>query len=125
LCLRKQIRRLRKERVINMKFSVFSDFHYNPGVFYKGTWEDMDFILQRAEAENVDFIIHAGDFCHGPSTVPDFVKHYNEFKIPTYHCLGNHDTDTTSYEETLNLYNMEDGHYYFDNNSKLKFFKKL
>jgi len=99
-----------------MKFSIFADFHYRPGVFYKGTREDMDFILHRAETENVDFIIHAGDLCHGPSTVSDFVKYYNDFKIPTYHCLGNHDTDETSYEETLKFYNMVDGHYYFDNN---------
>ena len=100
----------------NMKFSVFADFHYNPGVFYKGTWEDMDFILKRAEVQNVDFIIHVGDLCHGPSTVPEFIEHYNNFKILTYHCLGNHDTDKTSYAETLKMYHMEDGHYYFDNN---------
>ena len=99
-----------------MKFSVFADFHYCPGTFYKGTREDMEVIYERAKWENVDFIIHAGDFCAGPSTVPDFVERYNNFEIPTYHCLGNHETDFTSYEETLRLYNMEDGHYFFDNN---------
>ena len=99
-----------------MKFSIFSDFHYCPGIFYKGTKEDMEIIYERAKREKVDFIIHAGDFCAGPSTVPDFVERYNNFEIPTYHCLGNHETDGTPYEETLRFYNMEDGHYFFDNN---------
>ena len=99
-----------------MKFSIFSDFHYCPGIFYKGMKEDMEVIYERAKRENVDFIIHAGDFCAGPSKVPDFVERYNNFEIPTYHCLGNHETDFTPYEETLRLYNMEDGHYFFDNN---------
>jgi len=99
-----------------MKFSIFADFHYMPGVYLKGTLEDMQFILERAQKEQVDFIIHAGDFCEGPSTVTEVVGLYHDCKIPTYHCLGNHETDLTSYEETLRLYHMEDGHYYFDNN---------
>ncbi len=97
-----------------MKFSVFADLHRYPGVFRGGSEEDLAFIQQRAEKEKVDFIIHAGDFCHGPSGVLDYVRLYNDFHIPSYHCLGNHDTDKTAYEETLKLYNMPDGHYYFD-----------
>lgn len=99
-----------------MKFSIFADLHHHPGVFMAGTEEDLVFIQQRAENAGVDFIIHAGDFCHGPAEVKEYVQQYNSFRIPSYHCLGNHDTDRTSYEETLKLYNMPDGHYYFDNN---------
>lgn len=97
-----------------MKFSVFSDLHHYPGVFMGGTYEDLDFICKRAQNAGASFIIHAGDFCHGPSLVPDYVKAYNELPLPTYHVLGNHDTDNTSYEETLQMYNMPDGHYFFD-----------
>ena len=98
-----------------MKFSVFSDLHHYPGVFMGGTYEDLACIEERALAENCSFVIHAGDFSHGPSHIPEYLNRYNSFRIPVYHCLGNHDTDSTTYEETLKLYHMPDGHYYFDN----------
>ncbi len=98
-----------------MKFSVFADLHHHPGVFMGGTREDLALIRGRALREGCDFVIHAGDFCHAPARVADYVKEYNDFPLPAYHCLGNHDTDGTSYAETLALYRMPDGHYFFDN----------
>lgn len=98
-----------------MKFSVFADLHHYPGVFMGGTDEDLNLIQERAERENCAFIIHAGDFSHGPSHITDYLARYNKFHIPSYHCLGNHDSDSTPYDETLRLYNMPDGHYFFDN----------
>jgi len=97
-----------------MKFLLFSDFHHKTDWFMKGSLAELHIIQKRAEEENVEFIIHAGDLTHGPSDDPDFVREYNEFHIPSYNCLGNHDSDHTSYEETLKAYNMPDGHYYFD-----------
>ncbi len=97
-----------------MKFLLFADLHHYPGVFMGGTWDDLHEIQRRAEAENCDFIIHAGDFCHGPTLAPEYVKAYTDFHIPSYHCLGNHDSDHTSYEETLKYYNMPNGYYSFD-----------
>ena len=97
-----------------MKFLLFSDLHHYPNVFDGGTWEDLGVLQKAAEENECEFMIHAGDFCHGPSLVPDYVKAYNEFHIPSYHCLGNHDSDKTPIEETLKAYNMPDDHYYFD-----------
>ena len=97
-----------------MKFSAFSDFHHHPGVFLNGTLEDWRVIRRRAEESGAEFIIHAGDLCHGPSLVPDFIAEVNASPIPVYHCLGNHDSDRTSYAETLKAYNMPDGHYFFE-----------
>lgn len=97
-----------------MKFLIFSDLHHVPGTFIRGTFEDLASLQQRAEKEQCDFIIHAGDFCHGPAHVMDYVKAYNDFHIPSYHCLGNHDTDNTPLPETLRCYNMPDDHYFFD-----------
>lgn len=97
-----------------MKFSVFADLHHYPGTFMCATREDLVFIQQRAVQAGCDFIIHAGDFCHGPSEVSDYVELYNNSPIPAYHVLGNHDSDRTSYEETLKHYRMPNGHYYFD-----------
>ena len=84
-----------------MKFSVFADFHYNPGVFYKGTWEDMDFILKRAEVQNVDFIIHVGDL---------FSLHHaciyisGDNKVSNYNDRNN-DRDIRSSEDTTDCGN--------------------
>ncbi|MBQ2816335.1 MAG: metallophosphoesterase [Clostridia bacterium] len=99
-----------------MKFLLFSDFHYYPDYFFGGTFEKLHQIQKRAEDENVEFIIHAGDMTHGASLHPDFVKEYNDFHIPSYNCLGNHDTDHTALEETVKLYNMPGDYYYFDVN---------
>ena len=97
-----------------MKFTIFSDFHHYPGRFMRGGYEDLDIIFKASEQANVDFIIHAGDLTHGPSNHIEFVKKYNEFHIPTYNCLGNHDTDRTPLDQTLELYGMENGYYFFD-----------
>ena len=97
-----------------MTFSVFADLHHYPGVFMGGTDEDLAFIQHRAEEAGSEFIIHAGDFCHGPSLAREYLAKYNNFRIPSYHCLGNHDTDHTSLAEALALYNMPDGYYFFD-----------
>lgn len=99
-----------------IKFSLFSDLHHYPGVFRSQTPEHLWQIQRRAEEEKVDFIIHCGDLTHAPHECQDFVGMYNDFHIPSYHCLGNHDTDGTPLEQTLRLYHMPDGHYYFDQN---------
>ena len=56
-----------------VKFSVFSDLHLSRGLHegYEHFWlgdceERLDAILARAKREEVDFIIHCGDFCHNP-----------------------------------------------------------
>ena len=97
-----------------MKFSVFADLHHYPGVFVGGTEGDLDLIERRAVRSGCAFVLHAGDFCHGPTLCPDYLARFNGFSLPVYHCLGNHDTDSTSLEETLRMYRMPDGHYFFD-----------
>ncbi|NLG14794.1 MAG: hypothetical protein GX561_11425 [Lentisphaerae bacterium] len=99
-----------------IKFCAFADIHYYPGVFPRDSWDWLDQILDHAEQEQVDMIIHLGDFTHTPQKCIDYVNHYNDFKIPTYHTIGNHDDDGNSHEVTLECYRMESGHYYFDQN---------
>lgn len=97
-----------------MKFLMFSDLHYNPGWLPGASWDTLKTFQKRAEEEGCDFIIHAGDFCHKANQITDFLEAYNNFHIPSYHCLGNHDMDSTPYEDTLKLYNMPNGYYFFD-----------
>ena len=45
----------------------------------------------------------------------ELVEAYNDFHIPSYHCLGNHDCDRTPYAEVLDYYRLcEKGYYSFD-----------
>ena len=97
-----------------MKFLLFADFHYYPEVFLGCSMPDLQAIQAHAEAEGCDFIIHAGDFCHGPARFPEIVRAYNDFHIPSYHCIGNHDADVSTYEEMMAAYGLENDYYYFD-----------
>ena len=97
-----------------MKFLMFADLHYGPRVFYPATVDTVRFFQKRAVEEGCDFILHAGDLCHGPSRVPELMAVCDSSPVPFYHCLGNHDTDGTPLEDTLKYYHMPDGHYCFD-----------
>lgn len=97
-----------------MKFLLFSDMHYGPGIFEGGRYEDLDEINEAAKSSGCDFIIHAGDLFQGEPTSYDFVRRYNSLDVPTYHCLGNHDTDESSFDDILELYHMPNNYYYFD-----------
>ena len=100
-----------------LKVCVFSDLHYHPRVWTNT--ENTSFlekIMARAERARCDMMIHCGDLLHGVRTPEQkaFLKLYNDFKIPGYHCLGNHDQDGNPYQETCEAYRMPDGHYSFD-----------
>ena len=97
-----------------MKFLIFSDFHYEPPRFLCTGVEGIRLMQRRAEEEGCDFIMQAGDFCHSAKDVPELLEAYNNFHIPSYHVLGNHDAEFTSYEETLALYGMPNEYYHFD-----------
>ena len=51
-----------------VKFCVFADIHYKPHAFPHSTKDWLKRILDHAEAEKCDFIIHCGDLCHYPHT---------------------------------------------------------
>lgn len=101
-----------------VKFCVFADIHYKPGVwgFPNSTKEWLGQILDRAKREKCDFVIHCGDMCHNPPEVKDYIDYYNDFELPTYHTLGNHETDGCSYEDVLKTFRIEKGNYFFDRN---------
>ena len=107
-----------KSEVKPFKVCVFADIHYVPGYFTNT--ENISFlekIQARAEAAGCDMMIHLGDFVHGVKSELEsaYVKRYNDFKIPSYHCLGNHDQDRNTTEETCEAYRMpKEGYYSFD-----------
>lgn len=97
-----------------MKFLVFADYHYYPKHYINHGIEGLRTLQKVAEEEKCDMILHLGDFTHGPVTVKEFVDEYNNFHIPSYNCLGNHDTELCGLEETLKAYRMPDVHYTVD-----------
>ena len=97
-----------------MRFLVFSDLHYYPGVLYGTDHDTLKQLQKRAEDSGCDFIIHAGDFCYGYDLSPEYLDDYTHFHIPSYHCLGNHDCDFTTFEDTLKHFNMPASYYFFD-----------
>lgn len=87
-----------------------------PGVFPHDSFEWLGRILDRADREHAELVIHLGDFTHGPTKAREYVDWYNGFKIPTYHVIGNHDDDGNTHQETLECYRMKCGYYSFDVN---------
>lgn len=98
-----------------IKFSVFADLHFRD-TFTGDAEERLDLILERAKKEQVDFVIHLGDLCHDPHACKSMIDRYNNFEIPTYHVMGNHDTDGMALEEVIKCYQMPAEYYFFDRN---------
>ncbi len=121
-----------------IKFAVMADIHLD---IAKDGERRVDAFLNTAREENVDFIIHLGDFAYPNDTsktkcpldkMPENVKNaylrpskvdkeailkkYSAFEKPAYHTMGNHDFDFLSPEDALRLYGLERGYYSFHMN---------
>lgn len=99
-----------------LKFCVFADLHFLPDSWANCSVEFLDKILDRAKAANCDAVFQLGDFVQGVHTpvIRDFVRHYNEFSVPTYHVLGNHECDFSSLTDVLEAYRLDKGYYTAD-----------
>lgn len=76
-----------------IRFLVFADFHYKKKM-YATKVSDLEKILDRAEAEKVDFIVHEGDFCNDYCHSPELFKVYLNSKIPVFGVYGNHEMES-------------------------------
>ena len=58
--------------------------------------EGLEHILASASSEQVDLIIHAGDFCNDYAGSPELMRayHQNQYGLPTYGIYGNHELET-------------------------------
>ena len=54
-----------------MKFLLFADLHHTIGGYPGRAEGALELFLDVAKREGCEFIIHAGDFCHGPTLVKD------------------------------------------------------
>jgi predicted phosphodiesterase len=104
----------KKDTRQKIKFSLFADLHHKEFKFH---WveERLEQILKRAEDNNVDFMIHLGDFCSNVDTAKDLINRYNNFKVPTYHVVGNHDFQIMrNFSRVKKAFKMEESHYTVD-----------
>lgn len=116
-----------------VKFGVFADLHVD---IIHDPQKRLEAFLDTCRQENVDFIIHLGDFCYPESrhvvckpenrpvniqnalitkTYADketIVALFRDFEKPSYHVLGNHDCDMCSKEEVLHYHSADYGPYY-------------
>ena len=78
-----------------IKFSVFADLHYKY-MMYPSTVEDLEAILKRADDNNVDFVIHCGDFCNDYIGSPELCRTYidNKYNLSVYGIYGNHELES-------------------------------
>ena len=61
-------------------------------------------------------MIHLGDFTNCRDIHLEVINAYNEFHIPSYHVLGNHDGERGEggYRLAMEKYGMPSSHYFFD-----------
>ncbi len=78
-----------------LKFLVFADLHYKKGM-YASPVSSVNAILDRAAAEQADFVIHCGDFCNDYAGSPEITDAYlnNPHGLPVYGIYGNHELET-------------------------------
>ena len=121
-----------------IKIAVMADVHLD---IAKDGEKRVDEFLRVAKEENVDFMMHLGDFAYPNDTsktkcpietmpnnvrnayeLPSYVdkeailEKYNNFGIPAYHTMGNHDFDFLEPEDALKMYGIPNGYYSFHKN---------
>lgn len=85
-----------EEQIPMIKFVVFADFHYKKRM-YMSSVEDLDAILKRAADNNVDFVVHLGDFCNDYIGSPEIINAYinNKYNLPVFGVYGNHELESS------------------------------
>ncbi len=78
-----------------VRFLVFADLHYKKEM-YAVKLQHLQQIMERAKADKVDFVLHAGDFSNDYHGSPELVKEYlnNEYNLSVYGVYGNHELES-------------------------------
>ena len=121
---------------MNVKFGIFADLHID--IMHDGE-ERISAFLEACRAENVDFVIHLGDYVYPnenrkcickPENIPanvlsalqgvtpvnkeKILKMYEDFEKPSYHAIGNHECDVCSKKQILSYWGRDKAYYSFD-----------
>lgn len=77
-----------------MKFLAFADLHYFKDVYHASV-ESLEQIMARAAENQVDFVVHLGDFSNDYYRSPEIVRPYleNPYGLAVYGIYGNHELE--------------------------------
>lgn len=94
-----------------VRFALCSDMHYD---LMPDVQKRLESVLHSAQKEQVDFIIHLGDFCYANEKNKAFMAQWNAFASPKYQVLGNHDLDHCTKQQAVDFLGMPAPYYSFD-----------
>lgn len=95
-----------------LRVGLIADLHND--IMHDGK-DRLGAFLKQATKNNSDFIIQMGDFCVPKEQNQDLINLWNTFKNPSYHILGNHDTDGGfTQKDTMQFWGMNSRYYSFD-----------
>ncbi len=93
-------------------FGICADVHHNTlGVDER--WRVERFVKE-AEERKADFIIQLGDLSSFSKEGQEVADIFNSFSGPSYHVLGNHETENSDKETVMGMLGMEKKYYSFD-----------
>lgn len=75
-----------------IRFLVFSDLHYKKKM-YPTKVSDLQNILDRALEEQVQYVLHEGDFCNDYSGSPEILALLKRCPLPVFGVYGNHELE--------------------------------
>lgn len=70
--------------------------------------------VNEANERGADFIIELGDFISSDESGVRLMEKWNRFNGPSYHVLGNHDTEHNGKEATMKITGQKEKYYSFD-----------
>jgi hypothetical protein len=123
------------ENMSEIKFLLFSDFHYKQGMYISSV-ADMNALMDKANSNNCDFALSSGDMCNDFKGSPELLNAFlnNKYNLPVYNVYGNHELESEGNtmqivtpqltNDTNVVWGTEDGkigdgsigYYYFDKN---------
>ncbi len=100
---------------MKVRFGICADLHVD--FIHDGVWRFEQFLDECKKAE-VDFCVQLGDFCPpNGNQMKDkecIIKKIEDYSIPFYHTLGNHDMDANNKQEVMEYIGMQNNYYSFD-----------
>lgn len=95
-----------------VKFMLFADIHYDT---MPDARERLQTILDETQKNKAEFIVELGDFVPIHTPAAHLVRYMiNEYPLPVYHTIGNHDVDRNDKQSYIDFWEMPSSYYYFD-----------
>ena len=95
-----------------LRIGLIADLHQD--IMHDGI-ERLSSFIEEAQKTHPDFIFQMGDFCIPKDQNKELMQIWDKFTGPSYHILGNHDTDGGyTRKQTMAFWRMPERYYSFD-----------